>query len=284
MYMELDGQGPRYAQLIRSLKSAILEARLAPGSRVPASRNLANELGISRNTVLAAYEQLQAEGFLHARVGSGSYVADIGNRLPTPPRLGAVPVAPLSDYARRALNASDGAFVPGHEHKGLRYNLQYGVPLTNPALASAWRREINRAVERAEFDYPDAQGLPALREQICDYLARRRGVAASADDVLVMSFGEFGRTPVAQGADGRDHNPHGFTMWLAGGGSKPGTAYGATDDYGYYAAVDKVHIHDLHATVLHLLGLNHLKLTYRYAGRDFRLTDIAGEVVKGLIA
>ena len=187
MYVELDGQGPRYAQLIRSLKSAILEARLAPGSRVPASRNLANELGISRNTVLAAYEQLQAEGFLHARVGSGSYVADIGNRLPTPPRLGAVPVAPLSDYARRALNASDGAFVPGHEHKGLRYNLQYGVPLTNPALASAWRREINRAVERAEFDYPDAQGLPALREQICDYLARRRGVAASADDVLVIS-------------------------------------------------------------------------------------------------
>ena len=73
-------------------------------------------------------------------------------------------------------------------------------------------------------------------------------------------------------------------MWLAGGGSKPGTAYGATDDYGYYAAVDKVHIHDLHATILHLLGLDHLRLTYRYAGRDFRLTDIAGEVVKGVMA
>src|SRR5690606_33291036 len=80
VYVELDGQGPRYAQLIRALKSAILEGRLAPGSRVPASRNLAGELGISRNTVLAAYEQLQAEGFVLARVGSGSFVADIGNR------------------------------------------------------------------------------------------------------------------------------------------------------------------------------------------------------------
>ena len=104
------------------------------------------------------------------------------------------------------------------------------------------------------------------------------------EDTLVLWGGEFGRTPVAQGTDGRDHNPHGFTMWMAGGGVKAGTAYGATDDYGYYAAVDKVHIHDLHATILHLLGLHHEKLTYRYAGRDFRLTDIAGEVVKGIMA
>jgi GntR family transcriptional regulator / MocR family aminotransferase len=188
MYMELDGQGPRYAQLIRALKSAILEARLGPGSRVPASRSLANELGISRNTVLAAYDQLQAEGFLHGRVGSGSYVADIGNRSPAAARSGGdVPVAPLSAFARRALTVSDGALVPGRQHKDLRYNLQYGLPLTNPALASAWRREVNRAMERVEFDYPDAQGLPALREQICDYLARRRGVTASPADVLVIS-------------------------------------------------------------------------------------------------
>lgn len=124
----------------------------------------------------------------------------------------------------------------------------------------------------AEVDKPIAGLLADLKS---------RGLL---DDTLVVWGGEFGRTPVAQGADGRDHNPHGFTMWLAGGGSKPGTAYGATDDYGYYAAVDKVHIHDLHATILHLLGLDHLKLTYRYAGRDFRLTDVAGEVVRGVLA
>lgn len=188
MYIELDGQGARYAQLIRALKAAILESRLAPGSRVPASRHLASELGISRNTVLAAYDQLQAEGFLLARVGSGSFVADIGNR-PLPLRQQAAPavVAPLSAFSRRALAISDGALIPGHQHRDLRFNLQYGLPMTNPALASAWRREINRASERAEFDYPDAQGLPALREQICDYLRRRRGVEATPENILVIS-------------------------------------------------------------------------------------------------
>ena len=101
---------------------------------------------------------------------------------------------------------------------------------------------------------------------------------------MVLWGGEFGRTPTAQGNDGRDHNPHGFTMWMAGAGVKPGTVYGATDDYGYYAVQDKMHIHDLHATMLHLLGIDHKKLTYRYGGRDYRLTDVAGEVAHGVIA
>lgn len=103
-------------------------------------------------------------------------------------------------------------------------------------------------------------------------------------DTLVLWGGEFGRTPVAQGDNGRDHNPQGYTMWMAGAGVKGGLAYGATDDYGYYATVDKVHIHDLHATILHLLGIDHTRLTYHYAGRDFRLTDIYGEVVHGILA
>jgi hypothetical protein len=110
---------------------------------------------------------------------------------------------------------------------------------------------------------------------------KRRGLL---EDTLVVWGGEFGRTPVAQGDDGRDHNPHGFTMWLAGGGVKPGFRYGATDDYGYYAVENKVHFHDLHATMLHLLGLDHTRLTYRYAGRDFRLTDVHGEVVREILA
>ncbi len=103
-------------------------------------------------------------------------------------------------------------------------------------------------------------------------------------DTLVIWGGEFGRTPVAQGNDGRDHNPHGFTMWMAGGGVKPGTVYGATDDYGWYAVENKTHIHDLHATILQLLGMDHKRLTYRYGGRDFRLTDVFGEVATGVIS
>jgi len=110
---------------------------------------------------------------------------------------------------------------------------------------------------------------------------KRRGLL---EDTLVLWGGEFGRTPVAQGDDGRDHNPQGFTMWLAGGGVKPGITYGATDDYGYFSVQDKVHFHDLHATMLHLLGMDHLRLTYRFAGRDFRLTDVHGHVVKEILA
>ena len=103
-------------------------------------------------------------------------------------------------------------------------------------------------------------------------------------DTLVIWGAEFGRTPVAQGGDGRDHNPYGYTMWMAGGGVKGGMAHGATDDFGYYAVEDRMHLHDLHATVLHLMGLNHEKLTYAYSGRNFRLTDVAGNVHRQIIA
>jgi uncharacterized protein (DUF1501 family) len=104
------------------------------------------------------------------------------------------------------------------------------------------------------------------------------------EDTLIVWGGEFGRTPIVQGSDGRDHNPHGFTMVMAGGGTRGGYAHGETDEFGYYAAVDRVHMHDLHATMLHLLGLDHQRLTYHYAGRDFRLTDVYGKVVNELIA
>jgi uncharacterized protein (DUF1501 family) len=124
----------------------------------------------------------------------------------------------------------------------------------------------------AEVDKPIAGLLADLKS---------RGLL---DDTLVIWGGEFGRTPVAQGTDGRDHNPHGFTMWLAGGGSKPGTAYGATDDYGY-AAVDRpFSIHDMHATMLHLLGVDHERVTVRFGGRDIRLTDVYGKVPRELLA
>lgn len=103
-------------------------------------------------------------------------------------------------------------------------------------------------------------------------------------DTLVVWGGEFGRTPTAENADGREHHPFGFTMWLAGGGIKSGITYGQTDEFGWHAAENRVHVHDLHATILHLMGIDHTKLTYRYSGRDYRLTDVFGKVVKPILA
>ncbi len=131
------------------------------------------------------------------------------------------------------------------------------------------RRDLPRNAR--EVDKPIAALLSDLK---------RRGLL---QDTLVLWGGEFGRTPTAQGRNGRDHNPQGFTMWMAGGGVKPGITYGATDEYGYYATRDRVHFHDLHATLLHLLGLDHTRLTFRWAGRDFRLTDVHGEVVRDIL-
>ena len=102
-------------------------------------------------------------------------------------------------------------------------------------------------------------------------------------DTLIIWSGEFGRTPAVRRDDGRDHNATGFTVWMAGGGVKGGQTYGATDEFGFKATENPVHVHDLHATMLQLLGFNHKQLTYRYAGRDFRLTDVHGNVIHDLI-
>ncbi|MCA9120030.1 MAG: DUF1501 domain-containing protein [Planctomycetales bacterium] len=123
-----------------------------------------------------------------------------------------------------------------------------------------------------DVDRPIAQLLTDLKQ---------RGLL---DETLVIWGGEFGRTPTSQSGDGRDHNPFGFTMWLAGGGIKGGTIHGASDEFGFTAVENKVHVHDLHATVLHLLGLDHERLTYEYSGRQFRLTDVEGTVVHNIIA
>ena len=130
----------------------------------------------------------------------------------------------------------------------------------------------NHSTNAAEVDQPIAGLLRDLKA---------RGLL---EDTLVMWGGEFGRTPVSQSGNGRDHNPHAMTMFFAGAGIRPGIAHGRTDDHGYYAVENKAHYHDVHATLLHLLGLDHKRLTYRYAGRDFRLTDVEGEVVRGILA
>ena len=189
MFLQLDDTGPRYLQLARALKQAILDGRCAAASRLPATRGLARELDLSRNTVLAAYEQLAAEGFIEGKVGSGCYVASFAQAQRAPV------VTPQSARARRPALARRGKraealydrAIPGRQHRGLRYNLQYGLPMTNPQLASAWRRELNHAAAHAQTDYPDAQGLPELRREVCAYLARRRGIVCAPEDVLIVA-------------------------------------------------------------------------------------------------
>jgi uncharacterized protein (DUF1501 family) len=122
------------------------------------------------------------------------------------------------------------------------------------------------------------QGSAALIKDL-----KQRGLL---DTTLIIWAGEFGRTPMRQAGPflGRDHHPKGYTIWMAGGGVKPGLSYGETDDFGYNAVVDRVSVHDLNATALYLLGIDHKKLTYRFQGRDFRLTDLEGEVIKKVVA
>jgi uncharacterized protein (DUF1501 family) len=130
----------------------------------------------------------------------------------------------------------------------------------------------NHELHCAETDQPIAALLTDLK---------RRGLL---EETLVVWSGEFGRTSTSQNVKGRDHNPRGFTTWLAGGGAKGGQVIGATDDFGYAAVEDKVHVHDLHATILHLMGMDHKLLTYFHAGRNMRVTDVSGEVVKKAVA
>jgi GntR family transcriptional regulator/MocR family aminotransferase len=185
MHLELDGTGPRHAQLTRALKAAMLAGRLAAGERLPATRLLAAELALARNTVLAAYEQLRAEGFVDARVGSGTYVRELGLQVPAAPvpRVRTATAAP-SRYVQR-LRALPPR-PPVRREPGIRYDLQVGEPVTDPRLASAWRRALARAALYTPPGYPPAQGLPALREAVCATLARRRGLRCTPDELLIV--------------------------------------------------------------------------------------------------
>ncbi|MDZ4852392.1 MAG: DUF1501 domain-containing protein [Pirellulaceae bacterium] len=174
---------------------------------------------------------------------------------------------PTDNYGRKCLLARRLC------ESGVRFiQVNYGDNSANPA----WDQHSNlpkHADHAKAVDQPIAGLLSDLKQ---------RGLL---DDTIVWWGGEFGRTPYAQkNGTGRDHNPAGFTVWLAGGGIRPGFAYGETDEFGQKAIVDKVHMHDLHATLLHMLGLDHERLTYRYAGRNFRLTDVHGRVVKSILS
>jgi hypothetical protein len=194
-------------------------------------------------------------------------VLDLSKETQTTLDMYGIGAAATDDYGRRCLMARRLA------ESGVRYiQVNYTDNSNNPP----WDQHADmpkHATHAAAVDKPIAGLLTDLKQ---------RGLL---EDTLVWWGGEFGRNPFAQNnGTGRDHNPGGFTVWLAGGGVKAGFSYGATDEFGHLAVEQKVHMHDLHATILHLLGLDHKKLTYRYAGRNFRLTDVAGDVKHEIIA
>ncbi|MEL7500153.1 MAG: DUF1501 domain-containing protein [Planctomycetota bacterium] len=156
--------------------------------------------------------------------------------------------------------------------RGVRF-----IELTCPGVGhDRWDQHSNLKKGHEDNAVAVDQPIGALLKDL-----KQRGLF---EETLVIWSGEFGRTPFAQGANGRDHNPFGFSLWMAGGGIKGGTIFGATDEYGYKAIENKVEIHDLHATMLHLLGIDHERLTYRWSGRDMRLTDVHGKVIKAILA
>jgi hypothetical protein len=157
--------------------------------------------------------------------------------------------------------------------RGVRF-----IELTCPVVAGHDRWDQHSKLKEGHEENARAvdQPIAGLLKDL-----KSRGLLEST---LVVFAGEFGRTPFAQGSDGRDHNPYGFSLWLAGGGVKGGTVYGATDEYGYKVVENKCMIHDLHATMLHLLGVDHKRQTFRWGGRDMRLTDVHGELIEGILA
>ncbi len=177
-------------------------------------------------------------------------------------------------------STNEGTAIFGRECLLARRMIERGVrfvELTCPSVGTdRWDQHSDLKVGHEKNALAVDQPIAALLTDL-----KQRGLF---DETLVVWAGEFGRTPFAQGSDGRDHNPFGFSLWLAGGGVKGGTVYGQTDDYGYKVVENKLQIHDLHATMLHLLGIDHKRLTFRFGGRDMRLTDVHGEVVREILA
>ncbi|MBI2807814.1 MAG: DUF1501 domain-containing protein [Planctomycetes bacterium] len=255
----------------------------ADQARVRYIRNARLEAGVQRLQLDRLLEMNRAhqaraggEASLEARINSFELAfrmqrempeaEDIASETPATRRLYGLDDPVTANFGRQCLLARRFA------ERGVRF-----IQVTHSDSNVQWDQhgDLRRGHQKnaREVDQPIAALLHDLKT---------RGLL---DDTLVWWGGEFGRTPTVEGGgnDGRDHNPEGFTMWLAGGGVKGGYHHGATDDYGWHAMEDRVHMHDLHATILHLLGLDHERLTYRYAGRDFRLTDVHGEVVRGIL-
>lgn len=223
---------------------------------------------INRDHLIRAKRDEQIQGAIESvdlafrMQNAAPEVLDIGREPESIQEMYGVGNAPTDNFARQCLLA--------------RRLAESGVRYIELSTGNKWDQHGNLKSGHEKNALMTDQPVAALLSDL-----KARGML---EDTLVVWTGEFGRTPIAQGNNGRDHNPQGFTAWIAGGGIKPGIAYGNTDDYGYYAVENRVHMHDLHATMLYLLGIDHERLTYRYAGRDFRLTDVYGHVVKDILA
>ena len=177
-----------------------------------------------------------------------------------------------SEYKPTQIYAAECLIARRLVERGVRF-----VELTCPSVSGdRWDQHSKLRQGHENNARAVDQPIAALLKDL-----RQRGML---DETLVVWAGEFGRTPFAQGKDGRDHNPFGFTIWMAGGGVKAGVVYGETDEWGYKAIRDKVEVHDLHATMLHLLGVDHTRSTFRFGGRDMRLTDVKGHVISEVVA
>jgi GntR family transcriptional regulator/MocR family aminotransferase len=183
--LQLDGNGPLHAQLTRALKQALATGQLGQGSRLPPTRFMSEQMGLSRNTVLAAYEQLRTEGYIDGRVGSGSYVTAPATAKPAGEPLIEPRLQPQNRFMQRVRQHLDHENLPGKAVPGVRFSLQYGSPYTNPALTTAWARELSHAALYTSPNYSWAQGLPELRQAICEYVLRR-GVQAAPEDVIIV--------------------------------------------------------------------------------------------------
>ncbi len=195
---------------------------------------------------------------------------DISNESPATQRLYGVDNPTTEIFGKQCLLARRLV------ERGVRMVQVYHTQTSHRSSCQLWDQHGNLHVELPNNCAATDQPVAALLKDL-----KSRGLL---DETLVVWGGEFGRTPTAENGDGREHHPFGFTMWLAGGGVKGGMVHGSTDEYGWYAQQDKVHVHDLHATILHLMGMNHEKLTYRYSGRDYRLTDVSGRVVNEILS
>ena len=264
-------QGTRIGDGSTNFKEAKLSS-LAPGDD-PALQRLQLDLLARRNR--QHLERVGADPRLEARIAAfemsfrmqaeAPAVMDIGRETAATQRNYGVGEEPTDEYARQCLLARRCL------EAGVRFvQVNFSYPRNYWDAHGDLRN--NHTTNAKKVDQPIAALLNDLKS---------RGLL---DDTLVIFGTEFGRTPAAQGTDGRDHHPHAFSVWLAGGGIRGGMTYGQTDEFGYYVAENKVTMPDFHATILHLLGLDHERLTYRHAGRDYRLTDVQGNVVRAVLA
>ena len=262
------------ASIFRSSGSAV--ANIAP--QEPSA-----DLALNKRRLRQKLDHIAAENFAHADAVEAAIVNyELAYRMqvavPELTDLTAETVATKrmygleSEYAPTRTFAAECLLARRLVERGVRF-----VELTCPSVgADRWDQHSNLKEGHENNARAVDQPIAALLKDL-----KARGLF---DETLVLWSGEFGRTPFAQGSNGRDHNPYGFSCWLAGAGVRGGAIYGATDEYGYKVVENKAEIHDLHATILHLLGLDHKKLTFRFSGRDIRLTDVHGEVLHDILS